>query len=179
MKKLYFILIATIFLGCSSMQLNVDYDTDFDFTNKTKYSIAHNKKNKKENGLTNKRVKNALNRVLKSKNYTNVSKKDADLVFVFHTDVKDKTDIYMDYQAIGYGGFGYMSTARRGVIAVPDVYNYTEGTLVIDAYNPKTKNIVWRGIVTDELGSQSTSPEEKTQYINSIVEALMKKFPKN
>jgi hypothetical protein len=174
MKQIYALLITTLFLGCSSIQLNVDYDTQFNFTGKTKYSIAHNEKN---NSLTDKRVKNALQKVLKSKNYTSVPKKDADLVFVFHTNVKDKTDISMDYEAIGYGGFGYRSASRRGVIAVPDVYNYTEGTLVIDAYNPKTKNIVWRGIASDELGSQSSSPEEKTAYINNVVETIMKKFP--
>jgi len=121
------------------------------------------------------RVKNLWSS-LNTKNYTEVSKEKADLVFVFHTDVQDKTDIQNDYQMIGYGGYGFTRGFGGGMVATTNAYNYTEGTLVVDAINPKTQKIVWRGIAKDELSAKDT-PQEKTEYINHVVSKIIEKFP--
>lgn len=167
--------ISMLFLmaGCSTLKIDVDYDTFYDFDNKTDYSVVHSDR-EGTNSLIADRITKAIKKSLNAKAYSEVAKKDAQLIFVFHTNVKNKTDIEMDYQTIGFGGFGMGFGSN--VIATPTTYNYTEGTLIIDALNPKTKKIVWRSVGSDELGSHST-PQEKTEYINKVVAQMMAKFP--
>ncbi|HIC12903.1 MAG TPA: DUF4136 domain-containing protein, partial [Sulfurimonas sp.] len=66
-----------------------------------------------------------------------------------------------------------------GTIVVPRsvTYRWQEGQLIIDAYNPKTKKIVWRGIVKDEISNASYSAEENIEYINDVVTKVLQSFP--
>jgi len=174
-KILYLSIALFLMSGCSQPQITTDYDTQYKFEGNTKYVIAHNYK-PGENTLVDDRIKNALMSTLNAKHYAEVAKDKADLVFVFHTNVQDKTDIQTDYQMIGYGGYGFARGFGGGIVATTNAYNYTEGTLVVDAINPKTQKIVWRGIAKDELNEKGT-PQEITEYINQVVAKLMEKFP--
>ena len=164
-------------IGCSTLEVDVDYDPSYDFNAKTKYVILHKTK-EGENTLTNDRITTAIQNNLDARGYHRVEQKDADLIFVFHVNVKDKTDITTDYQMVGYGGFGRGRGMGGGVITTTDVYNYTEGKLVIDALNPKTSKLVWRGIATDELNKNIDTPKERQEYINKVMQQLMQNFPK-
>jgi len=176
-KKIILALTVVLFSGCSQLDVRVDYDAAYDFEGKTKYIVTHNSR-KGADTLNEDRIKRALISALNAKKYTEVAKDKAELIFVFHTNVQDKTDIQTDYQMLGYGGFGYARGFGGGMVATTNTYNYTEGTLVVDALNPATQKIVWRGVVTDELSSSSSTPEEKTAYINKVVFKLMESFPR-
>ncbi|MEA2072034.1 MAG: DUF4136 domain-containing protein [Campylobacterota bacterium] len=186
MKKI-FLIITLLFVvsGCSTLKVNVDYDTEYDFTNQTKYAIVHSSK-EGSNTLMNDRVKNAIRASLEKKSYREVSEKEAELVFVFHVNVQQMSDIRSDYQMVGYSGYGYgrgFGGYGRGygtvMVERPSTYRWLEGSLVIDALNPKTNKIVWRGSANDELSRDSSTPDEKTKYINEVVSKVMQKFPKN
>lgn len=176
-KKIILALSVVFLSGCSQLDVKVDYDTTYDFNGKTKYIVTH-ASSKGSDTLVQDRVKNALISALNAKSYTEVSKENADLIFVFHVNVQDKSDIQTDYQTLGYGGFGFARGFGGGMIATTNTYNYTEGTLVVDALNPKTQKIVWRGIAKDELGNGNSTPDEKTKYINKVVSKLMESFPR-
>jgi len=175
--KIIFFISLLLFSGCSTLKVSVDYDPEYSFEGKTDYAVVHSNR-EGENTLANDRIKKALIESLNAKMYKEVAKEEADLVFVFHSDVKDKTDIQTDYQMVGYGGYGFARGFGGGMVATTSAYNYTEGTLVIDALNPKTEKIVWRGIAKDELSSSLSSPTEKTLYIRSVVFKLMQNFPR-
>lgn len=166
---LSFTAVILLLSGCSTLEVNVDYDETYNFDDASKVVVAHENKGN-ANTLLNDRIINALNTNLESKQYKKSSQKDADLIFVFKTNVKDKTQLSTDYYTMGrmyrFGG-GVSSTTA---------YNYTQGTMVIDALNPKTGKIVWRGVATKELSEKKT-PQEKTQAINKVVNKIMEKFP--
>ena len=174
------------FSGCSTLKVDVDYDTSYNFENKTKYTVVHHNK-EGENTLTNDRITNAIKASLNANNYKEVLQEEADLIFVFHVNVINMSDIRTDYDVIGYSGYGYNPGwgYNRGygyggtTVVVPrsTTYKWKEGKLIIDALNPKTKKIVWRAIAKDELSNGSTTQEEKTEYINKVVSKLMKEFP--
>lgn len=174
---MFLVLMALFFVGCSTLEVDVDYDTAYNFDGKTKYAIVHSNR-AGDNTLINDRIVNALDSALKAKSYTKVSKDKADLIFVFHVNVRDKTDIRTDYQMVGYGGYGFGRGFGGGVVATTSAYNYTEGTLIVDALNPKTQKIVWRGVAVDELSDSLDTPDEKTKYINEVIQKLMSNFPR-
>jgi len=174
-----------MFVGCSTLKVDIDYDTAYDFEGKTKYAIAHNDR-ESDNSLVIDRVKSAIQESLSKHSFEEVSKDKADLIFVYHVNVTQRSDIRTDYERVGYGSYGYgFGYGGYGggygtrIVAVPSTYRWTEGRLIIDALNPKTNKIVWRGVVSDELTRSETTPDEKTKYINDVVTKLLKKFPKN
>jgi len=162
--------------GCAKVDVNVDYDESYKFNEANNFTVlAYNKTS--DNTLFNDRVVNALNKDLEKKGYKKVDENKADLIFVFHSNVKDKSQIFTDYQNMGYSGYNYGGfNGGANIIASTSTYNYQEGTLVIDALNPKTKKIVWRCIGKKEL-KQHISPQEKTAFVNKVILNMMIKFP--
>ena len=116
MKKVFLsVLFVWMFAACSSLQVTVDYDTDFDFRAKKSFAVVHHNKDG-EDTLFNDRVIEALEADLQMKSYTKTEKESAALIFVFHTNVESRVDIDTDYTMVGYGAYGYgghmMATTR-------------------------------------------------------------------
>jgi uncharacterized protein DUF4136 len=63
-----------------------------------------------------------------------------------------RTDSY-GYSIGGYGmaGWGYYGMAAGPVSSTTRVVEYTRGTLVVDIWDAATKELVWRGQVSDTL----------------------------
>ncbi len=172
MKNLFILIVGLlVFLGCSSVRVTNDYDPKFNFTQQKSFTIVHHNR-EGEDTLFNDRLLNALESELVSKGYIKAAKTEADLIFVFHTKVENKTDIDTDYQMVGFGMYRY----GGGMVATTSTYHYTKGTLIVDALNPLDEKIVWRGVATDTLREHKT-PQKRTEYINKVVKELMQSFP--
>jgi hypothetical protein len=57
-------------------------------------------------------------------------------------------------------------------ITTPETY--TVGTLVVDLFDARTMQLIWRGVGTETL---SDKPEKDTQKLNKTVEKMFKDFP--
>ena len=53
--------------------------------------------------------------------------------------------------------------------------DYTEGTLIIDGYEPKEKKMVWRGTGTVTVKAK---PEKQTKQVEKILTKMGKKWEK-
>lgn len=98
------------------------------------------------------------------------------------TKVSDKADLYVGYQvavdqekqwnAYGMGGGwrmgGGMGTATQSTINV--------GSLVLDMYDPSTKQLVWTGTATKTI-DPSSKQEKNEERLNKAMQKLLKKFP--
>lgn len=171
MKILIAFVSLVLLVGCTTLKINVDYDESFAFEKQSSFVIKHNTK-EGDDTLTNDRIINAIRGNLEVKNYKENDKDEADLIFVFHTSVKDKMELQTDYNHMGFGRYRF----GGGMTTTTTSYNYTEGTLIIDALNPKNQKIVWRVVGTMELKEIKT-PKEKEDSINKIVAKLLKSFP--
>jgi len=93
----------------------------------------------------------------------------------------DKADLYVGYQAsigqekqwnaYGTGGFrwgGGMATATASTISI--------GTLVLDMYDPSSKQLVWTGRVTKTLDANANQ-EKKQKNLDKAMQKLLKNFP--
>lgn len=94
----------------------------------------------------------------------------------------DKADLYIGYQvavdqqkqwnAYGMGGGwrfgGGMGTATQSTIDV--------GSLVLDMYDPSTKQLVWTGTATKTL-DPSSNQSKNEERLNKAMTKLLKRFP--
>jgi Domain of unknown function (DUF4136) len=92
----------------------------------------------------------------------------------------DKADLYVGYQvavdqekqwnAYGMGGRwgGGMGTATQSTINV--------GALVLDMYDPSTKQLVWTGKATKTL-DPSSNQEKNQKNLNKAMAKLLKEYP--
>ena len=71
--------------------------------------------------------------------------------------------------ANGFGGgvvFGGYATAS--------VQTYETGTLIVDLYDARTKQLVWRGTAA---GTLSDKPEKNTAKMNKAVAKMFEQYP--
>jgi hypothetical protein len=73
-------------------------------------------------------------------------------------------------------GYGYGPYGRyRGYSGV-DVWEYEEGTLILDFVDADSKDLLWRGSAKAELRPAAT-PEKAQKLINEAAERILKNFP--
>ena len=117
--------------------------------------------------LMDSRLQDAINKELTSKGWTQVSQ-GADIGIVANGATQQQHSLTTFYD--GFGGWRW-----RGLgTATTTVDTYTVGTLVVDLFDTKTKELVWRGTASDTL---SDKPEKNTDKLNKAVEKLFKDFP--
>src|SRR5258708_22870737 len=65
----------------------------------------------------------------------------------------------------GFGGFGDATTTTE---------TYKVGTLVVDMFDAKAKNLIWRGSSSDTL---SNNPDKNTKNLDKEVKKMFAHFP--
>lgn len=160
--------------GCSSVSVKRDFDTKYDFAALHTYNwmgapespSGSVQRELSQNSLIEGRVKRAVNEQLAAKGYKETTQ-NPDFLVAFHTGVQDKTDV----ESWGYG-WGYWGMLGGGVSTI----HYQQGTLILDFIDPKTKNLIWRGVAEGVVPAR-TSPEKSEKKINEVVQQMLKKFP--
>lgn len=142
----------------------VDYDHAANFHQMKTYSWS---KVHSANSIWDERVKNAIDKELAAKGWTQVpSGGDVALVAI------EKTSVHQQYDTF-YNGFGGWRWGGMGD-ATTTVDNYKVGTLVVSMFDANSKKLVWRGIVSSDL---SGNPEKNTKNLDKDVDKMFKKFP--
>ena len=123
------------------------------------------------NQLLDKRILRAVGEGLTAKGLT-VDTENPDLMLAYHIGVADKI-------SVSNWGYGYPRGYGRwggGGGSSTDISSYTEGTLILDFVDGKTKELVWRATGTDALRSNPT-PEQVDKGIEDIVTRMLAMFP--
>ena len=145
--------------------VKTDYDHSANFNQVKTYSWA---KIKTANSIWDDRVKDAIDKELAAKGWTQVpSGGDVAVVAVEKTSVHQQYDTFYN----GFGGF-----RRWGGIeeATTTVDNYKVETLVVNLFDGNSKQLIWRGTSTSDL---SGNPEKNTKKLNQDVQKMFKHFP--
>jgi len=119
------------------------------------------------NQIMDAEIKQAVDAQLASKGLTKTEDEKADLYVGYQIAV----DQEKQWNAYGMGGgvrWGGMGTATSSTINV--------GTLVVDMYEPTTKQLVWTGSATKTM-DPSSNQEKNQKHLDKAVEKLMKNFP--
>ena len=171
------LLVVVLTMGCSSMSFNHDWDRDADFPNYRTYAWLDQQADpatgnaqtaRAQNSLLAKRIRNAVDSELQRKGLA-VNTGSPDLLRLYHTGLQDKVNV-TDW---GYRySYDYWGWGGRDI----DVYQYTEGTLIIDMIDFNTKDLVWRGSATATVDG-GTSPEKAEEKIGKAVTGILENYP--
>ena len=183
MRYIKFILIAGLFLslGCSSLSYKTDFDPSIDFSTYKTYMWYAGKMPDDDalsaNPLAKKRVAAGIDKALQDMGYTIGTEDNYDFVVIIHAGNKEKMQITnYGYGGYGYGRYGSGWGGYGGYGGQTDVYQYDETTLVIDIYDAKKKEMVWRGSVTGVV-KDNPNQEEQQKNIDKVVTKILEDFP--
>ena len=176
MRKLFTLLfvLAVASTPALAQKVTIDYAHDFDFSSVETFEYVRTAESNAPDELTDNRIKNAIIRELSEGGLQSVSS-DPDLYITYHQTSKENT-VY-NTTSFGYGGFhgGWGRWGGGMGTATTTASTYTEGTLIIDAYGPDEKKMIWSGTGTVTVKSK---PEKQTKQINNILDKLGKKWAK-
>jgi hypothetical protein len=174
--------------GCAGMDVHYDFDREVNFALIQTYDWMSVPQKTKDNELTLKHIKSAVNKQLQAKGL-NVTSNNPDVLIAVHGGKEKKVDVqewgyaYRDRDYYNTGAYyPYMYPTpypvdppgrenieyRRGT----DTYEYEVGTLIIDFVNAKKKELIWRGIATGVVDSNMTAED-----IDRIVAKIMENYP--
>lgn len=119
------------------------------------------------NQIVDAEIKQAVDSQLAAKGLTKTDSDSANMYVGYQTAV----DQEKQWNAYGMGGgirWGGMATATSSTIDV--------GTLVLDMYDPTSKQLIWTGHATKTI-DPSKSQEKNQKNLDKAMEKLLKNFP--
>lgn len=154
----------------TAQQVKTDYDRGANFGQYKTYSWSQVKT---KDALDVDRIKAAVNAALAAKSWTQVeSGGDVSIVALEITREQQTLNTFYDgfgggwgWRRFGSGGFGEATTTTE---------TYNVGTVVVDLFDSKTKQLIWRGVSSDTLSSNS---DKNIKKLDKGVERMFKKFP--
>jgi Domain of unknown function (DUF4136) len=155
----------------AGQDVKIDYDKAFNFSPVKTYSIAI--ATAWGNNLSERRVLEEIDQEIASKGWTKVPDGQADIIVLLHGATKTKQNVNTFYSG-GYGGYGYRGWGGGMGSAQTTVSEYRVGTLVVDMFDAKSKNLVFRGTAEDEI---SDNPDRNKSRLEKASTKLFKNFP--
>jgi hypothetical protein len=117
------------------------------------------------NSITYQAIRDAIRQELEARGYR-YSPDGADLDVAYYATAQPQMDIRT---------FDYGYNWRYGLpITQTEVYTYTEGTVIVDAIDPATHRLMWRG---QGRAPVSTNPDDYVKTIRKAVHEIIEKFP--
>jgi hypothetical protein len=156
----------------AAQDVKVDSDKAFDFSTAKTYAIKIG--TAWGNDLSERRVLTEIDKAIAGKGLKKVDETQANLLVVLHGATQTKHDATTFYSGMG-GGYGYRYGGFGGTgTATTMVNEYKVGTLVVDMFDAKTKNLVFRGIAEDELSDKA---EKNAKKLEKASMKMFKDFP--
>jgi hypothetical protein len=160
-----------VFAGmASAQQVKTDYDRSANFALYKTYSWEHVET---KDPLNVDRIKHAVNTVLAARGWTMVDS-GADVAVVAMEITRDQQTLNTFYDGLG-GGWGWRRFGGGGFgEATTTTDTYKVGTVVVDLFDTKTKQLIWRGSASDTLSDNS---DKNIKNLNESVDKMFKHFP--
>ncbi len=173
MKPVIRTIVCTVFflavLGTAFAQhVKTDFDHHANFSQYETYSWQEIKP---ANSLWDARIKSAVDAQLAAKGWTQVDS-GGDVAIVAIKTTKTERTLQTFYNGFG-GGWGWRGVGGFGQSTTTE-QDYKEGTLVVDLYDAKTKQLIWRGSAEDTLSDKAAKNEKK---LDKGVAKMFKHFP--
>ncbi|UOK41509.1 MULTISPECIES: DUF4136 domain-containing protein [Flavobacterium] len=174
---LLFLAISALLISCNSVTVQTDYDKSVDFSKYKTFSFYElADKSGSISQLNKNRIINAVQAEMIKKGLT-VSADNPDVLVNITTILTDKKSVTANTDYYNYGGYyrpyhwggGYV-----GSTTTYNVYEYKEGSLIIDVVDASNKQLIWQGIGNKEIDSPSKNPDKN---ITEAVAKILENYP--
>ena len=154
-----------------AQSVNRDWDKKYDFSTVKTFSMKIG--TSWGNQLSERKVITDMAEALTEKGWKQVeSDAAANVHVVIHGATEVKKSLNTFYS--GYGGYGYHGWGGGMGSGTTTVSEWVVGTLVVDMFDAKSKNLVFRGTASDELNKD---PKKNEKKIDKAAQKLFKDFP--
>jgi hypothetical protein len=185
MKKILGLVFVLALVSAPAMaqKVTVDYAHDFDFDGVKTFQYVDTEETNSKNELMAARIVEMIKKELREGGLTEVQE-NPDLYVTYHVTTEELSSF--NTTGVGYGGYGGYGPGwggwggygyGTGGMATSTTYEtkYTEGTLIIDGYNPTDKKLVWRGTGTVTVKDK---PDKQIKQVDNILKKIGKKWDK-
>ncbi|WP_256774223.1 MULTISPECIES: DUF4136 domain-containing protein [unclassified Stenotrophomonas] len=173
MKAFAIAVLASSLVACASTPtVNTDYDSAAAFASYTTYSWAI--KPQASSPLVQQRVVAGINARLQAKGLRETPQ-GGDIALAAHIMTTQRQTLDTFYTGSGMGGWGWRGGWGGGMgNATTTVRTYQVGTLVVDMFDTRTQQAVWRGTAS---GTVPTSPAKVNAAIETGLDKLFAAYP--
>jgi Domain of unknown function (DUF4136) len=155
-----------------AQDVKVDFDKDANFATIKTFSVHIG--TSWNNPLSEKRVVTEIEQSLQEKGWTKTDADKADAMVVLHGATEKQKSLNTFYSG-GYGGYGWRGWGAGGMgTATTTTSEYIVGTLVVDIFDAKSKQLLFRGTAQDEI---SDKPEKNVKKLAKASDKMFKDFP--
>jgi len=154
-------------VAASGQEVRTNYMPGTDFSKYHTYKWVAVEGGAHPNQIVDAQIKQSVESQLMSKGMTKTESGVADLYVGYQIAV----DKEKQWNGFGMGGglrWGGMASATSSTISV--------GTLVLDMYDPSTKQLVWTGRATKTI-DPSSSQEKNQKNLDKAMQKLLKSYP--
>jgi hypothetical protein len=144
----------------SAQKILVDYDKAVDFAKFKSYTYAAGQP--AANPLIHKRIIDGLDKQLASKGWTR-SESEPSAIVVYYAAVDEQRQLNAWGSGPRWSGYGTAS-----------VETILTGQIVVDVYDARTEQLLWRGFASDTITDKAEKNEKK---LNEALARLFKQFP--
>jgi Domain of unknown function (DUF4136) len=160
-------MIAVLTTGFSdTIQVTTDYDRNVSFANYHTFFII--KGSSSGTPLLDQRVMDDVRDALTTKGWEGVSEGEGRVAVVVHAATATKHSCEAFYEGWGgwrWGGIGMAATDRD---------TFKVGSVLVDMFDAATKQLIWRGAVSDAL---TRNAERKPSITREAITKLFHRFP--
>jgi len=162
--------LATVLMACivvAGQDVRTNYMPGTNFAKYKTYKWVEIEGGRHPNQIVDAQIKQSVDSQLAAKGLTKAESDTADLYVGYQIAV----DQEKQWNAYGMGGgirWGGMATATSTTINV--------GTLVLDIYDPATKQLVWTGTATKTI-DPSKDQEKNQKNLDKAMQKLLKNYP--
>src|SRR5271165_1883571 len=149
-----------------AQQVEVNYNHGVSFAQFHTYAWASNNSNQIQNSILAQVAQQDIENAMAAKGFQKVTEaQNPDLILTASGGERAQTS----YNAWGMrgigGGFGGITPQQN-----------VEGTMVISIYNPKSQELLWRGIAQDTL---TNNGNKNQQIVQKAIQKMFKQWPKS
>lgn len=166
--------------GCAQPQVSTDYSPSIMFNQFRTFTLVMPPDTSGQQ-LLDQRIRRAVQAQLVGKGLTETDRENADLYVGYGMVDKTHKEVYSDTDGWGWGrGWGWRY--YRWGVAWPmtvrhTIETYTDGTVVVNLVDAKTKQVIWQGEVADVVRLPISNPADATKQVNRAVMDLFEKYP--
>ena len=176
--RLTFLLFVLAITIVSAQKVKYDMDDTYDFSKTKTYEwIGLAEGSGEPNDLDRKRIRDAFVSEFNARKMI-YQETDADIAISLFIVVNQKTSTTAYTNSYGGSSYRYGRGGRGwGGGHATTTYSesdYLQGTMVLDAFDVKSKELVWQGVAS---GTVKEKPEKREKAIPKTISKLMKKFP--